>query len=52
MFLDDDDDELQERSEELDDDIFLHIHIRETKDSDGITRISITLNKRREYAIT
>ncbi|XP_061379154.1 uncharacterized protein LOC116771435 isoform X1 [Danaus plexippus] len=43
---DDDDDELQERSEELDDDIFLHIHIRETKDSDGITRISITLNKR------
>lgn len=33
----------------VNEDNYLHIHIREMKGADGITRISITLNKRRKY---
>ena len=33
----------------MNEDNYLHIHIREMKGADGITRISITLNKRRKY---
>lgn len=31
--------------------IIFHVHITETKGSDGVTRIAVTLNKRRMYKI-
>lgn len=48
-FSDDENDDMNQRNKDPDDDHYLHIHIRELKGIDGITRISITLNKRREY---
>lgn len=43
---DDKNDHMNQRNKDPDDDHYLHIHIRELKGIDGITRISITLNKR------
>ncbi|XP_047535597.1 uncharacterized protein LOC125069986 isoform X1 [Vanessa atalanta] len=43
---DEENDDLNQRNRDADDENFLHIHIREMKGVDGITRISITLNKR------
>ncbi|CAH2092914.1 unnamed protein product [Euphydryas editha] len=43
---DEENDDMNQRNKDADDDHYLHIHIRELKGIDGITRISITLNKR------